>query len=521
MVTFSLIFYCCVGIIMIDEQKCPILFSGPGYLEWIPCDYNECIAATTLACVPNSLPYVVAQACVASTIFRLPFIHVVILVFVVTVFYVGSSVVFATSSLTSITAAWELCPLFLAFFCLVLASQRGEHLSRYLFIHLHPRNRCNKTVKSKTIIENVHDPLPQIEEKADDKAGCLSVSSASNDDARSSSYTGSSEQRRKGAVHRAARKLNHLVSLFVEKFFSDNIFMSFERKIIHDTGDLCRRTIEFKMPEMEYCFLSGRLEISNKYAFYSLVLIFFFYAVLTFDDVTKLGLPAEQKVFGADMVHIVRIAIRCVFCLVATVAMCLNYFMKDIYFRAYCLLVGTFVFLVISLVSDPEYLERIVGADGCEDSLAATIKADCATRKCFSMVAFLTAFFSWVLVQLRMKFHHVWATLFSVCLLFILLGFILNVHPTTNDLFCLVFAAVSFTIGAYRVDVTARVLFYIEWTREETEGAKKKVTNQLATFREKQLKSGSDNSIGKASSSECEITSETGGRFVEVIELNE
>jgi len=72
MVTFSLIFYCCVGIIMIDEQKCPILFSGPGYLEWIPCDYNECIAATTLACVQNSLPYVVAQACVASTIFRLP-----------------------------------------------------------------------------------------------------------------------------------------------------------------------------------------------------------------------------------------------------------------------------------------------------------------------------------------------------------------------------------------------------------------------------------------------------------------
>jgi len=262
---------------------------------------------------------------------------------------------------------------------------------------------------------------------------------------------------------------------------------------------------------MEYCFLAGRLEISNKYAFYSLVLIFCFYAVLTFDDITKLGLPADQKLLGADMVHIVRIAIRCVFCLVATTAMCLNYFMKDIYFRAYCLLVGTFVFLVISLVSDPEYLERIVGADGCEDDFATAIKAECATRKCFSMVAFLTAFFSWVLVQLRMKFHHVWATLFSVCLLFILLGFILNVHPTTNDLFCLVFAAVSFTIGAYRVDVTARVLFYIEWTREDTgvEGAKKKVTEQLATFREKHSKSGSD-SIGKASSSECEIQSETG-----------
>lgn len=308
------------------------------------------------------------------------------------------------------------------------------------------------------------------------EAGINRANSTSSLESGPSSPSGSAcgaEKDMKPSIQRQlSRKFNNFLGMFVVRFFSKTIFMSFENKIMRSSDAMCWQTIEFYNPEMEFCFLTARLRVSNKYAMYSMMLIVAGYGYLTFDDIRQFLNPSESAASlnagELESLFIMRLVLRGVFFVVATISILINAWLTDIYFRSLCLLFGTFLFLVINLVSDPQVLEFIVGVSMC-DGQESTV---CANRMCFSILAVLTAEFSWVLVQLRMKFHHVWATLLSVCVVFVVLRIIGNLPLGAAEFFCLLVAAICFTIGAYRIDVTARALFFIEWEKEDDKAEK-------------------------------------------------
>eukprot|EP00397_Hematodinium_sp_SG-2012_P008143 GEMP01008198.1.p1 GENE.GEMP01008198.1~~GEMP01008198.1.p1 ORF type:complete len:788 (+),score=91.06 GEMP01008198.1:39-2402(+) len=479
LITAVIGFYLVFGVIMIDRVNLPVLLSEK-YLNLVPCDYEECISAVSpTSCNQNALPFVVAQASVVVTLFRLPFTHVVTLATFITTFYVSMSIILKSSALGQVTtASWEMFPLLLTFWCLILSSRRGEFLSRFLFIHAkfkytEDSSECNdgapaippgdptgsNTFPLSTQSTNSVEITKRCDASATSEASVSSFGTVDSPRSALSSrgVIGSTAPRRNTFQDRMKTRTSYWIGLFVNKFFGKKIFMSFENIIMRKSEAMCWHTIQFYNAEMEYCFLSARLRISMKYAMYSGALITIGYGVLTYMDLVSSQIIPEVYIFW-------RIALRGIFFAVCGVLSILNtWFIRDIYHRSLTVLLGTFVFLVVNLISDPPLLESLLGVDTCSNMN----NIECAGRDCYSILAVLTAEFSWVLVQMRLKFHHTFACLISVCVLFLIMNLGVSTQKEVNlgELFCLLAAVCCFTIGAFRVDVTARALFIIEYER--------------------------------------------------------
>merc|ERR1719234_2856865 len=88
---------------------------------------------------------------------------------------------------------------------------------------------------------------------------------------------------------------------------------------------------------------------------------------------------------------------------------------------------------------------------------------------CYPIVAFLTAQFSWILVQLRITFWSSMFTIFSCFLVYVITFAFVEHDADIKDFVCFFIALVCFTFGSLRADILSRVLFMIEYSRAKEE----------------------------------------------------
>jgi len=424
-----------------------------------PCDYVECFNAFDLSrCSDPIVPYVVAQVSVIGVLFRLPyFITLFILIYLIAFYWSLGLMVQIKTAQQFDTAVLELFHFVVTFSCVALSSHRGEILSRYLFAIQWKKKMIRNSLGDGSCSSSLGARERALSKKCDVKALYEVKINAENMRGRS---------RSKIQIFLWRLYVQIMMKLVVKRSF-----MPFERNAVVEATTLCISQMRFVDLQLEFCFMSARLKVSWKNTKLTVLLACMCLFMLSVQDWMYLG--------DSNAMFIIRIVMRGVsFAVFIIVYILLDWLLNSecIERNALLVLLCILTYLVLCLIlNDPARSQGIVGgADYCKLMKDYTEETKVTYCGCYSLVAFLTAHLSWILVQLRLPYYHSIACVTITALLyFATLPLVqedsqmgkFGIGPTT----CLLLAFLCFTMASHRGDILARTLFLAERGSKEDE----------------------------------------------------
>eukprot|EP00397_Hematodinium_sp_SG-2012_P007979 GEMP01008030.1.p1 GENE.GEMP01008030.1~~GEMP01008030.1.p1 ORF type:complete len:701 (+),score=118.40 GEMP01008030.1:206-2308(+) len=397
------------------------------------------------------LPFLTSQCSLVATFLRLPFHHMFFLVAYVCGLYLASGCILHVSLFQeNVGLAYELFCLIMAFGVMVVAARRVEVLSRYLFLRTHKDDGEALNIQSLASAPVIKEPT------ADDDT--------------------------------FFSKMIGICSKGAQAFTNKKSFMKFESLVVFGSGKLNMENISFYDVDMEFCFYLGRWEVTKKWSMITFVLVFPAFVGMSINDYFSLTQKKYCEVItpvcSPDDFVKARIIPRAVFFLAAFGVML--FVSRKILQRVqalgqvrnrYNMLLAIIIFY-FSVIIMTETL-RLAGI--FDNSYVCHEKA----CRCYSMLSFVTAQFSWVLVAIRLPFNRT-----MLCLIIVSIVYIVSIPQGERDemfyeMACLLLMCFCFTISAHRADVLARAHFLLEYGMTTDDYLANEVEKKLETLKGK------------------------------------
>jgi len=472
--------------VMTDVER--VLEITTNVLGWYHCKVDEnneriydpdFIDCTTRPC-HSILPFLTCQLSMVSTFLRLPFWHMCVIVAYVSCLYVITGFTLNVSLFNeTLGCLYELFCLFLSFGIMVLVARRIEVLSRYLFVRT--KDQGLEEERSKWERDTVRVTGSGSRIQSGTMSGILDVA-----------------RLQESMFSRLRLVIHGIAAAFTNK----KGFMRFESFVIFGSGKMNMATITFYDQEMEFCYRLGRWEVSKKWSWISFCMVLFGLVCLSALDVqverSDYCSPHVAGECNPDEYKLSRITPRLAFVIIAFIVTMLASKKIKPQIEATKQVNARYKWLVFIIVL---YFTTIIMTEKMR--LAKMLKNSiiCSSKSCvcYSMLSFVTAQFSWVLVALRCPFNITMACLVLVSLIYIFSGLIVfewtgtdydpNKHNSIKvPLFskrlgyegvCLCLMCFCFTIASHRSDVLARAHFLLEYGKSSDDDLTQAVGKKL------------------------------------------